>query len=69
MVGSLIIFTREQKPSVELQTLLEQNKLAGYMPLICTQGNPVPQILNEKLKKLIGSFSLKSIQSNYFFPI
>ena len=47
MVGSLIIFTREQKPSVELQTLLEQKQVGWlHAPLICTQGNPVPPILN-----------------------
>ena len=70
MVGSLIIFTREQKPSVELQTLLDQNQVRWlHAPLICTQGNPLPLIFEEKLAKADWVFLQVPIPFNYFFPI
>ena len=69
MVGSLIIFTREQKPSVELQTLLEQIKVGWlHAPLICTQGNPVPPILKEKLKKADWVFFTSANTVQLFLP-
>ena len=69
MVGSLIIFTREQKPSVELQTLLEQKQVGWlHAPLICTQGNPVPPILNEKLKKADWAFFTSANTVQLFLP-
>ena len=69
MVGSLIIFTREQKPSVELQTLLEQKQVGWlHAPLICTQGNPVPPILNEKLKKADWVFFTSANTVQLFLP-
>jgi len=69
MVGSLIIFTREQKPSVELQTLLEQKQVGWlHAPLICTQGNPLPLIFEEKLAKADWVFFTSANTVQLFLP-
>ena len=69
MVGSLIIFTREQKPSVELQTLLDQNQVRWlHAPLICTQGNPLPLIFEEKLAKADWVFFTSANTVQLFLP-
>lgn len=69
MVGSLIIFTREQEPSVELQTLLEQNQVRWmHAPLICTQGNPIPPMLDEKLDKADWVFFTSANTVQLFLP-
>lgn len=69
MVGSLIIFTREQKPSVDLQTLLEQNQVRWmHAPLICTQGNPIPPMLDDKLDKADWVFFTSANTVQLFLP-
>ena len=69
MVGSLIIFTREQEPSVELQTLLYQNQVRWmHAPLICTQGNPIPPMLDDKLDKADWVFFTSANTVKLFLP-
>jgi len=69
MVGSLIIFTREQKPSIELQTLLDRNQVKWlHAPLICTQGNPLPLIFEEKLAKADWVFFTSANTVQLFLP-
>ena len=55
--GKFNYFYKRTKPSCRITNFTEQKQVGWlHAPLICTQGNPVPPILNEKLKKLIGFF-------------